>query len=102
MTTMQQTFKPGDRVRVVDLHYSPRQYPFLPDLIGWVGTVVSEQYPADGEDAALYLIKFDKTFQVGVVPPGETAFGYEPTEWVEGDDYTLGGDELELADAPSR
>lgn len=93
------TFKPGDRVRVRDLVWSPKQYPFLPNLIGMVGSIVEEKYPEDpdgvnGPEPALYNVKFDKKFRSGIIPPGVSAFGYEPTEWEEADEYVLGGDEL--------
>lgn len=92
-------FKPGDRVRVQDLVWSPKHYPFLPNLIGMVGSILEETYPEDpdganGPEPAIYKVKFDQKFRSGKVPPGISAFGYEPDEWEEGDEYALTGEEL--------
>lgn len=99
MNTTFNTFKPGDRVRVQNMMWSPKNYPFLPNLVGMVGSILEETYPEDpdganGPEPAIYKVKFDKKFRSGKVPPGVSAFGYEPLEWEEADEYALTGEEL--------
>lgn len=82
----------GDRVRVKEMSFSPENYPFLPNLLGAEGVIFSIDQIND-ED--FYEVKFDQKFKNGVIPPGTTAFGFQPTEWIESDVYMLGEDELE-------
>jgi hypothetical protein len=85
----------GDRIKVIDLVWSPKNYPFLPNLLGWTGIIVEELCPLKGDEPAVYKVKFDNKFKIGILPPDITAFGYKPIEWEERDTHVFTSYEIQ-------
>lgn len=78
-------FRVGERIRVIEAAHNQMRaaYPYYPDLAGKVGTVKSIQNTfADITELDFPIVHVEfETFKVGVIPDGEMAYGYTPTEF---------------------
>lgn len=95
--------KVGDKVRIIgnSTGYTSDKYPFLPDDSIWKegkieGHIVKRIISGSEDEPTLYMLKLDKPLKVGVIPEGESAFAYEPTEWWERTDWSVLDIDLEL------
>lgn len=79
----------GQKVKVLKLFYTQKRdrYPWMPDLAGKIGEIakIIEQTPVAHEplEEPIYMVRFEAPLKVGVVPKGQSSFGYVPHEWVE-------------------
>lgn len=94
------SFSAGETIRVVKLTDSPEQYPFMPNIINWVGVIKDQLCPVKegvkGSEPGLYRVKFSKKFKEGIVPDDQLPLQYVPTEWRENDTCVLTSDEIEI------
>ena len=99
------TMKIGDKVRIIgdSTGYSSEQYPFLPDDSIWSEGINGKRIEGHitsvrefENEPPLYMLELDEPLKVGVVPYGQSAFAYEPTEWDDRTDWCAVEADLEL------
>jgi hypothetical protein len=100
--------KINDRIKVVDQCFGGNSYPWIPDLIGKLGTVrdikkaikfaIKSVAECSDDDDVCYLVLMDEPFEIDRPPEGEHAYGYEPQKerMKTEKEWAFTGDEIEL------